>query len=147
MMDFIDDKKVVSKKKPKLKETQKRNKKSIFHIVPDKDMEVYGKMITLKQVSYDGLLKKLQKQYKELEKIKTSSSLRYYMITKKFVLNEKAYESINRNVEKTALAQNKQKRVINALKKNIFENEEFIIELFNNPLVKKQIIKIMKEQK
>lgn len=124
---------------------KKARKKSEFVIVPKEDMEFFGKMIMLKQISYSKLLDKIKEIHPEI-KTKRPETLRYYMITNHFVLNEKSLDNINFNVEKTKLVQKKRDKIIESLMEKLLTEEDFLKRLFEIPFVKDKIKEIIKEK-
>lgn len=124
---------------------RKTRKKSEFTVVDKEEMEFYGKMIMLKQISYNKLLERIKEDYPDI-KTKRPETLRYFMITNHFVLNEKSLDNINLNVEKTKLVQKKREKILESLMEKMLKEEEFLDKLFEIPFVKRKIQDICKEK-
>jgi len=128
----------------KITKRKRTKKKSEFIIVPKKDMQFFGKMLMLKQISYSKLLDKIKEEYPNI-KTNRFETLRYFMITNHYVLNEKSLENININVEKSKLIQKKRDRIIESLMERLLTDDVFLKTFFDNEIVQQKIKEICKE--
>lgn len=116
-------------------------KKSIFSIIEEDILKDIGNMIEKKQMSYNIALKKLKELYpleEKIVKLKSSNSLRYFLISKGYIYNEKALETINKSISKSGFAKSKRQRIIKDVIEDLVEN--YSEELINNPKFQESLL-------
>lgn len=138
---MLDTSSIKNKKNNK---NYKSKKKSEFTIIPKEQMEFFGKMIMLKQISYKKLLEKIKEDFNEIN-TKRPETLRYFMITNHYVLNQKSLDNINFNIEKSKMIQKKRKNIIESLMEQILIDDDFLNALFSNEIVVNKIKDLLKD--
>lgn len=141
IINMLDTSSIKNKKNNK---NYKSKKKSEFTIIPKEQMEFFGKMIMLKQISYKKLLEKIKEDFNEIN-TKRPETLRYFMITNHYVLNQKSLDNINFNIEKSKMIQKKRKNIIESLMEQILIDDDFLNALFSNEIVVNKIKDLLKD--
>jgi len=133
-----EDRKVIKKTQKEVEEELKKKafrkrkiKKSVFQNIDKKILEDIAKLIMTKQMSYRAALDQLKLIYTEdkgIQDLKRHESLRYYLIKKGFIRNEKALETINRNISNSEYAKSKRERIIKDVMKELLENIDKLLD-------------------
>jgi len=125
---------------------KKRDKKSVFFQVDNDILTDIGKLIATKKMSYKKALDKIKELYSDNEnicKIKTSHTLRHFLITKGYVNNEKALETINKSISKSGFAKTKRERITNDVVDEIINNR--LEDIITHPTFKDILKTVLKE--